>query len=173
MIIAESLRKDNVCEYLLYMWQVEDLLRSCNLDERQVERVIVRRFPREVRDAERGWLRNLMDMMKEEGCQEKGHAQVNQGVLSLLEDLHHDLLKGERHPDYRAAYYRALPDIVFLRAHGNMDKGEVEVCLEALYGIMLLRLQKKPVARETERAIKLIAELMRQLSVAYKEEKGL
>ncbi len=153
------------------MWQMEDLLRSLDLDEERVEKVIIKRFPQEVRDMERGWLKNMIDMMKEEGCQERGHLQMNQGILSLLADLHHELLKSERHADYQSAYYRALPNIVFLRAHGNMDKDEVEVCLEALYGIMLLRIQKKPVARETERAIKLISELMSRLSKAYKEDK--
>ena len=32
MIIAQQKRKENIAEYLLYLWQVEDLLRACHLD---------------------------------------------------------------------------------------------------------------------------------------------
>ena len=35
MYIAEQLKKKNVSEYLLYMWQVEDLIRAnaCDIDK--------------------------------------------------------------------------------------------------------------------------------------------
>ena len=32
MIIARRKRKENIAEYLLYMWQVEDLIRANNFD---------------------------------------------------------------------------------------------------------------------------------------------
>ena len=32
MIIAKQKRKENISEYLLYMWQVEDLIRANHLD---------------------------------------------------------------------------------------------------------------------------------------------
>ena len=32
MIIAQQKRRENIAEYLLYLWQVEDLLRACHLD---------------------------------------------------------------------------------------------------------------------------------------------
>ncbi len=43
MIIAQQKRKENIAEYLLYLWQVEDLLRACKLDIDTVDRMITAR----------------------------------------------------------------------------------------------------------------------------------
>ena len=44
MIIAQQKRKENIAEYLLYMWQVEDLLRACDLDDDRIDQLLVNRF---------------------------------------------------------------------------------------------------------------------------------
>ena len=44
MIIAQQKRKENIAEYLLYMWQVEDLLRACDLDDDRIDQLLVSRF---------------------------------------------------------------------------------------------------------------------------------
>ncbi|WP_347164130.1 DUF4924 family protein, partial [Parabacteroides merdae] len=38
MIIARRKRKENIAEYLLYMWQVEDLIRANNFDMDSIRR---------------------------------------------------------------------------------------------------------------------------------------
>ncbi|MBQ5616511.1 MAG: DUF4924 family protein, partial [Bacteroidaceae bacterium] len=37
MFISRELRKKNIAEYLLYMWQVEDLLRANELSMERVQ----------------------------------------------------------------------------------------------------------------------------------------
>ncbi|MBQ1485634.1 MAG: DUF4924 family protein, partial [Muribaculaceae bacterium] len=44
MIIAKQKRQENIAEYLLYLWQVEDLLRACNLDIDKVEKAVIGRY---------------------------------------------------------------------------------------------------------------------------------
>ena len=44
MLIAEKLRKSNIAEYLLYMWQVEDLLRAFGLDFDKLKADYLSRF---------------------------------------------------------------------------------------------------------------------------------
>lgn len=166
MQIAKQLKDKNVCEYLLYMWQVEDTIRAFGCDLDRIEREYVSRFPEEQREEEKKWFGYLIDMMREEGVMEKGHLQMNKGTLSLLTDKHLELLADPKQADYIAAYYRALPFIVELRAHGDKDKPELETCLEALYGVMLLRMQKKEVGSETNRAIQHISDMLRLLSAA-------
>ena len=65
-------------------------------------------------------------------------------------------------------YYNVLPYIVELRGK-SQDKNEPELqtCLDALYGVMLLRLQKKSISPETEKAVKDITTLLGQLSDYY------
>ena len=44
MIIARRKRKENIAEYLLYMWQVEDLIRANNFDMDSIRRTVVDRY---------------------------------------------------------------------------------------------------------------------------------
>ena len=60
-----------------------------------------------------------------------------------------------------------LPFIVELRQRGDKDLNEIETCLDALYGVMMLRLQKKKITPETERAIKEITVFIGLLSDYY------
>ena len=51
MIIAQQKRRDNIAEYLLYLWQVEDLLRACSLDIDKVEKAVIDRYDVDERPA--------------------------------------------------------------------------------------------------------------------------
>ena len=44
MLIAREKRKSNVAEYILYMWQVEDMLRAMQMDIELVTRNVVSQF---------------------------------------------------------------------------------------------------------------------------------
>ena len=190
MYIAEQLKKRSVAEYLLYMWQVEDTLRAYGLD---VERMAAEYVPQfgldeEKSEALKGWYESLVEMMREEGVTERGHLQVNKNIIILLSDLHAQLLKSSKHPMYSAMYYKVLPYIVELRGKREKvsgerlavseerlevrgEKGEIENCFDALYGVMLLRAQKKEVSVETGVAIDHIAKFVGMLSEYYKKEK--
>ena len=65
-----------------------------------------------------------------------------------------------------------LPFIVELRHRGaDKDENEVETCFNSLYGVMMLRLQKKEVSVNTEHAIKEITTFIGMLSDYYKKDK--
>ena len=44
MIIAQEKRKSNIAEFILYMWQVEDLIRSSGFDIDRLEEIVIRKF---------------------------------------------------------------------------------------------------------------------------------
>ena len=44
MIIAQKKRKENIAEYLLYMWQVEDLIRAAGVSPEGVEQLLLPRY---------------------------------------------------------------------------------------------------------------------------------
>lgn len=175
MKIARELRDTNIAEYLLYMWQLEDTLRAYDCDADRVREEYVSRFSDDAdeRDREAMWLENLCTMMREEGVTQQGHLQMNKGTLSLLTDLHLELLQSPKQPFYSAAYYKALPFIVELRARsGHKEAPELETCFEALYGVMLLRLQKKPIGKETQEALGHITHFIALLADAWNKEKA-
>ena len=157
------------------MWQLEDTLRAYGCDAERLANEYVSRFQYsdEERARETQWLADLCAMMREEGVTQQGHLQMNKGTLSLLTDLHLQLLQSPKHPFYHAAYYKALPLIVELRARGgHTEAPELESCFDALYGVILLRLQKKPVSPETQEAIATISHLIALLAEAWKKEKA-
>ncbi len=176
MYIAEELKKQSISEYLLYLWQVEDTIRAYNLDADRMEKEYIPLF--QLDDDQKAklkdWYESLIGMMHEEGVEEHGHLQVNKSIIIYLSDLHSQLLKSPKHPFYSAAYYKSLPFIVEQRLKGeeSRKKNEIENCFDALYGMMLLRMQKKEISAETAAAIDHIAHLIGLLSNYYKKEKA-
>ncbi len=164
-------KRDNIAEYLLYMWQTEDLLRACELDMDKVQQSIINSAYQttEERNAARDWYEGLIMMMKSEGLRNEGHLQINRNVIIELTDLHLQLLKDPRESEYIALYYNTLPHIVALRARGaDKQVPELETCFTALYGYMLLKIRQREISAETQAAVAQITALLRLLSIKYK-----
>lgn len=169
MFVAQELRKKSIAEYLLYMWQIEDIIRAYGCSLPVIKKNYVDRFDftSEQREEELDWFGNLIRMMNEEGKREGGHLNINKVILKDVIDLHGMLLQSTKFPIYNAEYYKVLPFIVELRQRGDKDLNEIETCLDVLYGVMMLRLQKKNITPETERAIKEITVFIGLLSDYY------
>ncbi|MBO5679612.1 MAG: DUF4924 family protein [Bacteroidaceae bacterium] len=174
MIISKKLKEQSISEYLLYMWQVEDLIRANNCDIDKVEQTVV--APYNLPDDQRAemveWYANLVEMMHLEGVEQSGHLQINKNVIITLTDLHYRLMHSQKFPFYQAAYYKALPFIVELRAKGGQDKTELDNCFEALYGVWMLRLQRKEVSQDTAGAVADIVKFVGMLSDYYNKERA-
>ena len=110
--------------------------------------------------------------MNEEGKRESGHLQINRIVLQDMAELHAQLLNSTKFPFYNAEYYKVLPFIVELRNKSHKDVNEIETCMEALYGMMLLKLQKKEISPNTNHAMKEITTFIGMLSDYYKKDKN-
>ncbi len=175
MLIAKKLKEENIAEYLLYMWQIEDIIRANKLDIDIIDKQIISGFeqPQNLKNEIREWYENLIDMMRREDVVEKGHLIINKNVISELTELHNRLLKSPQENEYTEAYYKTLPFIVELRSK-TQDKNtpELETCLAALYGFLLMRLQKKDISGETQSALSQISSFLRSLSLKYKEYKA-
>ena len=170
MYIASQKHKENIAEYLLYMWQIEDVIRANGLDIDKIKTNVIDRF--QLDDAQKKemteWYESLIDMMRRENVEKNGHLQLNKNVIIQLTDLHLALLKDPRFPEYTAEFYKALPFIVELRAKaGENPAGEIETCFNALYGRLLLRLQSKEISQDTQNAITQISRFIALLTKDY------
>lgn len=173
MLIAQKKRKENISEYLLYMWQVEDLIRANHFDSDEIRRNLVDRYdqPAAVKEEIARWYEELADMMRQEGVMERGHIQLNKNVIIALTDLHLRLLKSPKEMIYGSMYYKTLPYIVQLRAKsGGEDIPEIETCFTAVYGYLVLRMQGKEVSAETLEAVKQISAFLALLAEKYKDD---
>lgn len=172
MNIAQQLKEKNIAEYLIYMWQVEDLIRAHKCDMDAIDNQVISLYPDEERVALKEWYANLIEMMRSEDVMEKGHLQINKNVIQNLTELHLELLASPKFPYYSAAYFKALPFIVELRQKGGkQEEAEVETCFEALYGMLLLRLQKKEISPGTAKAMEVISSFISLLANYYEKEK--
>lgn len=146
------LKKNNIAEYILYLWQMEDYLRA---------------FPQQAEANQE--LLDLSQMMHQENIMEGGHLQLAQNALNELEDLHNDLLSQEA--TYRAAIIQLTPSLNILKSKTDRPTmSDIEACLVLLYQIMLLKLQKRPISTETELVQKQATKLLQYLSKTYKEQ---
>lgn len=174
MFISQQLRKKSIAEYVLYMWQVEDLIRAYGCSLSRIKNEYVSQFS-DYTDEQRSelvdWYGDLIRMINQEGKREKGHLQINAILVDDLTDLHARLLQSPHFPFYNAEYYKVLPFIVELRGKGGKEYGEIETCLNALYGTMMLRLQKKEISPETEHAVKEITTFIGMLSDYYLKDR--
>ena len=170
MYIASQKHKENIAEYLLYMWQIEDIIRANGLDIEKIEKNVIDKFQLDPAQKKEmiEWYESLIDMMRRENVEKSGHLQLNKNVIIQLTDLHLALLKDPRFPEYTAEFYKTLPYIVELRAKsGEKPTGEIETCFNALYGMLMLRLQSKEVTAETRQAITQISRFLALLSKDY------
>lgn len=155
------------------MWQVEDIIRAYDCSLTRLRREYISRFDYDDEQISEltDWYGNLVTMMNGEGKRESGHLQINQVVLQQMVELHAQLLESTKFPFYTAQYYKVLPFIVELRNRGDKNQNEIETCLNALYGTMMLRLQNREISPDTKHAISEITTFIGLLSDYYLKDK--
>ena len=144
-------KKENIAEYILYLWQMEDYLRA---------------FPQNAEATPE--LHDLNEMMHREGILEGGHLALAQNALAELEELHRALLNEDAM--YRAAIIRLQPSLNLLKAKTDRPTmSDIEACLILLYQIMLLRLQKREISPETADVQQRATQVLQFLSKNYRD----
>ena len=172
MIIARQKRKQNIVEYILYMWNVEDLIRANNLDMKRIDENVVSKYAIEdpaKRQEVYDWWDNLCEMMRREGKQKGGHLQIITMLANDLYNFHLYLLTQQSEIPYQNAFRTAWPDLSLLMAKiPDGDKMQhILLALTAIYDYYLLKLQGKTVLADTTNAVVRISHFMAILSQKY------
>jgi hypothetical protein len=168
MLIARELRKTNIAEYILYMWQIEDLLRACAFDSDEIENQLVKRFNADEKTSQEltAWYNNLALMMENEHIQEKGHLQVLINLINDLNEFHLKLLEVENDQEYLR-----LNEMNKLAINEIVQKSNVanaiEACLNALYGVLVLKLKKAEISQPTLITVQELGKMIGHLSARY------
>ncbi len=172
MLIAKEKRKKNIAEYILYMWQVEDIIRAAKFDIRIIEQSIINQYaqPIAVKNEIKRWYENLMEMMVKEKITGSGHLQIIKQIIFDLFDLHLFLLNSPTEMKYVNLYNKAIHHIHIYNSKLQGTAGnEIDICFNALYAWLLLRISKKEITAGTEEAFKAISNLLAALSQRYHE----
>jgi hypothetical protein len=178
MIISQQKRAENIGEYILYMWQIEDLIRAYNFDSDRIKKELADQYQVDpaVKKDIRLWYEGLIDSMNSEQITQSGHLAFLVGLVDDLNDFHFRLIDSPHHSDYLVLYEDAIINIGDFRKKMAVKEkiSDMEVCLTVLYGFMLMKMKKRAISEDTAEAIETIRVLVASLSQKYKEfEEGL
>lgn len=168
--IAEAKRKKNIVEYILFMWQIEDLIRGCEFDPEQLKALAdTGGDPQEIQQST-DWLLQLSADMQEQDLLESGHHSAStEAVLELL-FVQNSLLTVHEDETFRELYQKVQPLLTEFKAKSkDKAQNDVETALTALYGVALLRLQQKSISPETQKALSEFTSYLNALATAHRQ----
>jgi hypothetical protein len=172
MLIAQRTKENNIAEHVIYMFQIEDLIRANKLD---LDAVINNIILPQISDQKMikqytEWYTTLIKQMKTESIQEKGHSSdLNEIIMELLM-LHNTLINVLNDKGYKEKFEKALPALKDFQAKSNSANiNIIEVGFNALYSKMILKLKGQKFGPSTEEAFGHISQLLGYMAIYYKK----
>ncbi|MGY6559697.1 MAG: DUF4924 family protein [Nitritalea sp.] len=168
--VATRKRQEHIGEYLLYMYQMEDLIRAFDGDLALIETHVVAHYP--IPETEKkaclDWFEDLTTQLRAEGRMQQGHLSATQALVEELATLHWDLVKSDA--DYREAYSHCRPHVLhfMVEAGEQAPPHEVQLFLNVLYGLLLAKLHGRAIPKEVEAAAPHFGNMLRLLDLAYR-----
>lgn len=173
--VAENKKSTNIAEYIIYMYQMEDLIRSYQGNAEEIKTYVVSKYP--VSDEERNeisaWYLDLLQKMKDQNILEKGHLKELNELVASLAEIHWKLLKTDA--GYFETYNKAKPFIIeaVMQAEGQDLGNEIQICLNGIYGLLLCRLLGKKVSDQQLKSAEAFGDVLSFLSYNYREREKL
>jgi hypothetical protein len=170
--IALLKKKENISEYVIYMYQMEDLIRAYQFDLNDIHLYVIAHYPISADEKAEvlTWFTALAEKMKAQNIQQTGHLIEVQEIVDKLARIHWNLLKTD------AVYYKIYSDakphvIELILEAGNENPGhEIQVCFNVIYALLLSRLHGKPVPDKKIAATDRFGAVLRYLTDAYHHE---
>ena len=109
--------------------------------------------------------------MKIEDIEKTGRLNSTKKIVDLLAQLHWELLKTDK--DYFAIYQKAKPHIIklVLEAGENPPTHEIQVCINAIYGLLLAKLHGREIPEGLTEATESFGDVLSYLNWTYFNEK--
>lgn len=171
--IAEKKRGENIVEYLLFLWQMEDLLRGVDFEMAALESGVLAEIDDEkLKSQSIDWFIALDKAMQANNAKTSGHTTETYDILAELSVLQHTLLSVLDDAPFKKLFNKVQPLLIEFRAKGDkLPKGDVETALTAMYGYLTLRLSGQAISEETQEALDAFSAYLRHLAKAYRDMK--
>lgn len=173
MDIAQAKRKENIAEYILYLWQLEDLLRALQFSPEAIYSQLV--APRQVDEEQKHiyllWYMDIVNLLRKEGKEESGHLEHTLHLIGDMHNLHLQLMHNPIGEEYRATFAKLLPQLPQLRAMIKKEEvSDTEICFRALYAAMLYRIKgDKKRSEAIKDTIELVSPVVAELAAMYRK----
>ncbi len=170
MLIAEQKRKQSISEYIIFMYQTEDLIRAYNFDLKKIYKQVIQHFPLEdhKKTEIKSWYRKTADQMQKESLNKSGHLKELNLIAEELAQFNLELIKSDQ-------AYRKIFDQAKLHINRNLalSNGQVtnpiQICLNGIYGLLILRLNGKPIDDTIKNGVQAFGDVLSYLSFKYKK----
>ena len=175
MQIAEQKLKSNIAEYILYMYQIEDVIRAYQFD---LDAIMENYVSPQLADNSfsgqyRNWYSALIMQMKGQGLEKSGHVVEIKEIMIELTYLHSTMLNLTDNDKYKDIYKAASKYLDEFKDKSDLkDRNHVEIAFNALYMKLLLKLQKKEISPASEEAFDSMRMMLAFLSRAYVKMKA-
>lgn len=173
MVKAEQKRKENISEYIIYMYQTEDLLRTFKFDLNEISKYVISSLP--IPDTGKKevllWYASTIESMQAQKIEESGHLAEIEKLFLELTDLHIELKENEE--DYLKIANKAAPFIKSqIKISNNELSNPIQVAINAVYGFLLLKINGRDLNNEQQKMLDSFGDLLSYLSFKFKEERN-
>jgi hypothetical protein len=175
MEFANRKREENIVEYLLFMYQMEDVMRAFKFDiDGILDMYGVNQSENAVdQEMQKVWYIDFVRQMKRQGLEQSGHLSELTEILTELSYLHNTLMNLGADESYRKSFATASAYIDEFKAKTNLgEKNQIEVAVHAMYMKLLMRLRGSEISAETEEAFESMRHWLSLLAYAYKRMKA-
>ena len=167
--IAREKKSSNIAEYILFMWQMEDLLRGLDFDILRVDEQILGEMEDEkTRNENLVWFSKLAKEMRDEKVDVSGHHHETAEIIGELMLVQQTVLTTIDDKAFKKAYAASKPFLdEFKLKTDKIPRNDIETALTAIYGVLTLKLAKKTISPETRAAVDTFTEYIKLLTKAY------
>jgi hypothetical protein len=174
MNIADRKKQTNIAEYIIHMYQTEDLIRAFEFDIDKIKEFVIKNIP-EGEESKKDltvWYKKKLTEIQSQGIEKSGHlTELNQIVVELNE-LKNKLMSSDS--AFEKTYNDAKP---FIEKSITLSDGqitdEIQICLNGIYGLLLLRMNGKNVPADLMTGLNHFGNVLSHLSYKYKQDQFL
>ena len=171
MNIAAHKKQNNIVEYIIHMYQTEDLIRVFDMDIENISQYVVKHIPEGDASKEElvDWYQVILTQMKKEGIEKFGHLSETQKIVQNLSTLKAELLKEDK--EFKEIYSKASPAIKeFISLSEGKIIDEIQICINGVYGLLLARINGREVPEDVQPALDQFGNVLSYLSYKYKQQ---
>lgn len=171
MLIAKKKRRENIAEYILYLYQIEDMIRALKFDFNLIEQNLVSAYKADEKTSKEisDWYSNLVIMMDKEGIRRQGHLQFLTNLIGDVNDFHLKLMETREDPQYVQTFQMIAGLLGELRPKNPSAGNDVQLALDTIYGFLLLKIKNTAVTDETAEAVQRLSLWLGSLSKLYRD----
>jgi hypothetical protein len=175
MLVSQQKKKENIAEYLIYMYQIEDIIRAFQFNVDQIIDVFVKPSLPDASFLNQygSWYEDLVSQMKAQKCEKEGHIESLREIVMELIYLHNTLTLITNDEKYKSLVVEAKSFLDEFKQKSNMpQRHDVEILLHAMYMKLQLKVRKQVISPETEEAMDKMRIQLAYLSREYQRMKS-